>query len=257
MAETTETIKKDGIEEKRKDGFKIILRRSLPSSAGKEDLTQPEIKAEAKKENKPVAPIIDRTLEISRAKQILLMWGTENPADIPFGLRQEEDDSDNYTFRRAKEILEGGIDLSMVEVQRPVPESATEAVQDTGYKMWDITHAEGGITVFNELLKRGWKMVDAHWKYTQSQQSKKEGNGKKKHIIVLSLSQEGERLVLPEPTFKGFIRLMHQTWPVKAWDNRHLPQRNIVLNFPFMRYRGTSARERLVLPPIKVEAPKK
>lgn len=177
-------------------------------------------------------------LEIRGAKQILFMYSFMNPENIPFNLRKEEDDSESYMLRRAKEVLEGEIDPDRIEVQRPANPSIKEPVTDTGFEMAKYTHCEGGITVFNQLLEKGWIVTDAHWKIKKSQQAIKSGNGHTKYQVVISLSQEGEEAKLDDITCKGILRLMRMTWAVHAWDNRHLSKKNVVLNFP--RCQGTT-----------------
>ena len=84
-------------------------------------------------------------------------------------------------------------------------------------------------------MNDGWKVDDAHWKVKKSQQGIKSGKGRKKYQVVISFSREGEEAKLDNVTCKGILRLLHMTWAVHAWDNRHLPQKNVVLNFPLCR----------------------
>lgn len=187
------------------------------------------IEKEKKGENKP--EIVK--LEISGAKQILFMFSFMNPRNIPFNLKKEEDDSEGYVVRRANEVLGGGINPDSIEMQRPTTSNTKEAVIDTGFEMAKFTHCEGGISVFNQLLDKGWVVADAHYKIKKSQQAIKAGSGHTKYQVVVSLLQEGKEAKLDDITCKGILRLMRMTWAVHAWDNRHLPKKNVVLNFPF------------------------
>ncbi|MCK4525242.1 MAG: hypothetical protein KAU07_02305 [Candidatus Andersenbacteria bacterium] len=174
-------------------------------------------------------------LENSNAEQVLFMFSLPHFRDVPYGLREEEDDSADYMRHRADEVAKGGMDIDHIEVQRPIGSDTKEIVVDTGFEMAEFPYCEGGITVFNQFLNKGWKVDDAHWKVKKSQQGIKSGKGRKKYQVVISLSREGKEAKLSDATCKGILRLLHMTWAVHAWDNRHLPQKNVVLNFPLCR----------------------
>lgn len=201
-------------------------RRKLESQIGK-----------GKEEDKTVVSVKENKLEISGAKQLLIIFSFVNQGNVPFGLREEKDDSAEYNIRRVKEVIGTGIAV----------EEPRKGIMDTGFSMGEYPKCEGGITLFNQLLKKGWKITDAHWKKQQSQGGKQKNNNHIKCKVVISLSPEGERLKLEEKTFKGIIRLMYQIWAVHAWDNRHLVQRNVVLNFPFLHPAGTTPEDKFVL----------
>lgn len=186
-------------------------------------------------------------LETSGAKQILFMFSFMNPKNIPFNLRKEDDDSASYIARRAKETIEGGISPDRIEVQRPTTSNIKEAVIDTGFEMAKFTHCEGGISVFNQLLDKGWIVADAHYKIKKSQQALTTGKGHIKYQVVVSLLKEGEEAKLDDITCKGILRLLRMTWAVHAWDNRHLSKKNVVLNFPLCRGPTEPAQCKFVL----------
>jgi len=198
-------------------------RRKLESQIGKE-------KVEEKKTN-------GNKLELRGAKQLLIMFSFMNQGNVPFGLREEKDDSAEYNIRRVKEVIGTGIAV----------EEPRKSIMDTGYPMGDHQKCEGGITLFNQLLKEGWKITDAHYKKQQSQGGKQKGSDHIKYKVIVALSPDGERMILEEKTFKGIIRLMYMTWAVHAWDNRHLPQKNVVLNFPFLHPAVVPAEDKFVL----------
>lgn len=210
-------------EMKEKDVNKMVTLRKLPSQIGKE-----------KEENKKTE---ENMLSIGGAKQVLIMFSFMNQENVPFGLREEIDDSVEYNIRRVKETIG----------TRIVTEEPRKGIIDTGYPMGDYQKCEGGITVFNQLLKKGWKITDAHYKKQQSQGGKQKGSNHIKYKVIVSMSQEGERLKLEDKTFKGIIRLMYRIWAGYAWDNRHLPQKNVVLNFPFQHPAGMKAEDKFVL----------
>ena len=185
-------------------------------------------------------------LEISDAKQILFMFSFTNSKHVPYNLRRKEDDSADYIKHRAEEVLEVGINPEDIEVQRPTVPDIKEAVVDTGFKMGSFTHCEGGETVFWELMREDWKVNDAHWKVKESQQGIKLGKGRKKYQVVVSL-RKGKEAELDDITCEGILRLMRMTWAVHAWDNRELPQNNVVLNFPLCHKVGTLPQHVFVL----------
>ncbi|MCK4592675.1 hypothetical protein KAT63_04545 [Candidatus Parcubacteria bacterium] len=199
--------------------------------------------AERKKaETKPVQKLEEVNLEISHAKDILFQFSFYSSALLPRGLRIEKSDTEGYSGRREKEkenILEMGI---KPEVQR------SSAVPDTGYSMGRYEKCEGGETVFFALLNSGWKVVDSHYKVKEeSQESIESGKGRKKNQVFISLSKEGEEANLDDITCRDILRLMRMVWAGNLWDNTHLPQENVVLNFPKLHKKGTTPEQVFVL----------
>lgn len=208
---------------KEKDVNEMVVKRNLKKES--EEKKRKENGTEAVK------------LEISKAGQILIIFSFMNQDNVPFGLQEEQDDSDEYNIRRTREVMGTGIAV----------EEPRKGILDTGFHMGDFQRCEGAITIFNQLRERGWVIDAAHWKKQQSQGSKQKQSNHLKCKVVISMSPKGEKLKLEERTFKGIIRLMYRTWAVHAWDNRHLLQRNVVLNFPFLHSEGTPAEQKFVL----------
>lgn len=145
---------------------------------------------------------------------------------LPRGLRLEEDvtDSSKYMEQRTKEIKESGLPEKRIEESRL-------GIVDTGLPMGEFKFCQAGIDVFYQLLKAGYKIVDAYRKI----ETKVHGSklSKPKYVAYLLLSQNGERMILRKDTFEDFKEIMKKTMTAYAWDNRRLPQNNVVVNFPY------------------------
>ena len=180
-------------------------------------------------------------LETSNTACILFQFSFFSLSLLPRNLRMEVSGAESYSEKRREEKE----DLFKMGIKPEVQRSST--VPDTGYQMGRYSHCEGGETVFWQLLKNGWKVVDAHKKVQESQESRESGKGREKYQVFILLSKEEKEAKLDDVTCNDILRLMRMTWASNLWDNRHLPQGNIVLNFPLLRKKGTIPKHVLVL----------
>ncbi|MCD6094356.1 hypothetical protein J7J39_00370 [bacterium] len=168
---------------------------------------------------------------IEKAESVMFVWTFTSPKWLPFGLPKREYGDEQYTIRRVSEILQkgGGIDEKAISEQRP-------GILDTGRHIAELKKCQGGIFLFNQLIKQGWKIADAHWEYRLTEEQKRKGRGEpKKYRVKLELSKTAktnrELRELDEITLKGLKRLLFQTWGfAHVWDNRKSNQ-NFVFSF--------------------------
>ena len=165
-----------------------------------------------------------------KAEAVMFVWTFSRQEEIPFGLPKREYSNEQYTIARLNEVWRsgGGISEEALSKQRP-------GILDTGKHIIELRECQGGLFLFNQMIKQGWKISNAYWEERLTEQDKAKGKGEKKCRVKLELSKttkSNEELNgIKEITVKGLKRLLSQTWRFcHVWDNRKV-NKNFVLSF--------------------------
>jgi len=167
------------------------------------------------------------------AKAIMLVFTLSTPFQIPQNLREEKYPEGQYTTRRLAEVMQsgGGIPEEEISKQRP-------GILDTGKEIRELKMCQGGRVLFEQLVKAGWQITDAHFEQRLSEEQKRKGKGqpdKFKVRLVLSRDPSAKKVTLDDLTMKELRRLMSQTFGFcHVWDNTRTINKNFVLSFGFL-----------------------
>ena len=196
-------------------------------------------------ERKNFEEIKEWKLRINNVKGIMFVWSFTSRYRVPFGIEKREFRQDEYTVRRVQEILQkgGGVkDEETLMKQRP-------GIIDTGVHLAELKYCEGGDTVFEELITKGWKISDLWYEIRESEDSKIKGKKHKKFRVKLILSREGKELELSEVSKRDLKKLLRGTWITHIWDNTKTIHQGFTLSYTFLqKHIRATAKIILVLP---------
>jgi len=166
-----------------------------------------------------------------KAEAVMFVWTFNRQDEIPLGLPKREYKDEQYAIARLNEVWRsgGGISEETFTKQRA-------GILDTGKHIAELKECQGGLFLFEQLTKQGWKIAGTHWEYRLTEEQKKKGKGQpKKYRVKLELSKPAKSEELNETALKGLKILLSQTWGFcHIWDNRKV-NKNFVLSFGFLR----------------------
>lgn len=169
--------------------------------------------------------VTERELDISNANNIMFAWSFTNFHLVPINLSQKRKKTGekNYRQKRTEEILEGKCTIEKAKKQR-------DGILDSGSHVLEAFRCQGGLNLFNRLVKQGYMITDAWFSQGESEESKARGKGHKKFRVRLFLSREGKEMKLEDETIEGLEFLMNSTWIAHVWNNTMVNQ-GITINF--------------------------
>ncbi len=169
---------------------------------------------------------------IEKAESVMFVWTFTSPKWLPFGLPKREYGDEQYTIARLKEVWRsgGGISEEALTKQRA-------GILDTGKHIAELKECQGGLFLFEQLIKQGWKISNAYWEHRLTEQDKAKGKkDRRKYRVKLELSKTPKvNSEVSDTTLKGLKRLLFQTWGfAHVWDNTKTSNRNFVISFGYL-----------------------
>jgi len=158
---------------------------------------------------------------VEKAEAVILVWSFTNPNKLPCWVPQRKYQPEQYFVRRVNEAL----------ILRASEENITRErgpmILDTGRHLVELKFCEGGYTIYNELVRQGWKIYDLWWEKRESEESKVKRKGRIKIRVNMVLSRKKPRKEIKPP-----LNLLKSCWMAHVWDNL-IPKKNFVIHFTF------------------------